>query len=146
MLLEGLVDVLLQCGQPSDIGRIFRQKRIEQRFLFSGGVKAPFDPEPPEQLVEAEPGADHADRADQRRLLGKDFIAGERQPVTARCRHIFGERNHRDALFLRQLPDPTVEQGRLHRRAARRVDDKGDRDQPGCTKRFFDRGGMARQR
>ncbi len=79
--------------------------------------------------VEAEARADHADRAEERGLLAEDLVAGERQPIAARGRHILGKGDDRDALLVGQLADAAKEQRRLHRRAARRIDDDRDRDE-----------------
>ena len=49
MLFEGAMDVLLQGRQPLDIGRLFRQERVEQRFALAGRVQPPLDPEPLDQ-------------------------------------------------------------------------------------------------
>ena len=50
MLLERPVDVLLQTAQSLDIGRVRGQERIEQRFVRAGGIEAPLDAEPLDQL------------------------------------------------------------------------------------------------
>ena len=49
MLLERPVDILLQPAQPLDIGGVYRQKRVEQRFVRAGGIEAPLDAEPLDQ-------------------------------------------------------------------------------------------------
>ena len=111
MLLEGQVDVLLQFGQAGDVGGIFRQKRVEQRFALAGGVEPPLDAQPVDQPGDAEPGRDDADRTEQRGLLGVDLIARQRQPIAARGCDILGKGKDRHALFLGQLADAAEQQG-----------------------------------
>ncbi len=69
--------------------------------------------------------ADHADRADEGGLLAEDLVTRQRQPVTAGRGHVLGEGDDGDALLFGELPDATVKQCRLNRRAARRIDDHG---------------------
>ena len=148
MLFEGVDG----CPAASAVSRatsdgFFRQKRVEQGFALPGGVEAPLDAEPLDQLVEAEARADDADRAEERGLLAEDLVAGERQPIAARCGHILGKGDDRHALFLGKLADAAVEQRRLHRRAARRIDDDSDGDEARDTRNAsLDRRRVARQR
>ena len=51
VLLEAVVDVLLQRREPRDIGRVLRQKRVEQRFALAGGMQPPLDAEALDQPV-----------------------------------------------------------------------------------------------
>ncbi len=103
-------------------------------------------PSSPHQLVKPEARADHADRTEQRTLLAEDFIAGKRQPVTARGRDVLGKGDDRDTLLLRQLSDAAKEQCGLNRRAAGGVNHDRDRDDPGATERLIDRRCVACQR
>ena len=95
---------------------------------------------------DAKAAADDADRPEQRGFLAKDLVAGERQPIAARGRDILGKGDDRNLFLLGELADAAIEQRRLHRRAARRIDDDCHGDQPGQPKRALDRRGMARQR
>ena len=145
MLLEGQVDVLLQFGETGDLGGVFRQKRIEQRFALARGVQPPLDAEAVDQPRHAEPRGDDADRAEQRRFFGVDFVAGERQPITARRRDILGKGEDRHAFLLGELADAAEQQCRLHRRATRRVDRQRDAAETRDREGALQRGGMARQ-
>ena len=78
------------------------RKRIEQGFSLSGGIKPTLDAETLDQAMHAETRRDHPDRAEQRAFLGPDLVAGERQPVPARCGNILGERENRDPLLRRR--------------------------------------------
>src|SRR5215469_10348183 len=109
-------------------------------------MKAPSNAEPSHQLVKAKSRTDDADRTENRGLLAVDLVTGERQPVAARCRDVFGKSDDGYSLLVSQLPDAPVEQCRLNRRAAGRVNDDGDRDEPRGPKRSFDCRGVARQR
>ena len=140
------MDVLLQRCEARDIGRVLGEKGVEQGFSLAGSIEAALDAEPADQLGEPEARADDADRAEKRGLLTKDFVPGERQPIATRCRHILGERDNRNPLLVGELANAAEQQRRLHRRSARRIDDEGDRDEIGDTKRPVDRRGVAFQR
>ena len=108
--------------QPRDVLGVLRPERVEQRLALAGGVDAPLDAERCDQLLEAEAGADHADRADDRGCVGEDLVGGAGQPVAARGRHVLDEGKHRQLLLVGQRADAPGDQRRLHRRAAGRVD------------------------
>src|ERR1700730_6162332 len=146
MLLEGTMDILLQRGEARDIRWVLGEKRVEQGFSLAGSIKAALDAEPTHQLGKAEARADDAYRAEERGFLTKDFVAGERQPITTRGRHILGERYDGNALLVGELANAPKQQCGLHRGSARRIDDEGDRDEIGDTKSPIDRRGMGFER
>src|SRR3974377_2250805 len=98
-------------------------------------MEAPLDAEPLDQLREAEARADDADRAEDRGFLAEDFVAGEREPIPPRCRHILGKGDDRNVPLLGELANAPEEQRGLHRRTARRIDDDGDRYEVGDAER-----------
>src|SRR5581483_3470097 len=63
---EVLVDLGLQPLQALDILRPLRREAVEQRLALARGVEPALDAELLDRAIEAEPGADHADRADDR--------------------------------------------------------------------------------
>ena len=107
-------------------------------------MQAPLDPQALDRLIEAEARGNHANAADDRRFVGVDLVAGERQPVAARRRHVLGEGEHANPGFRRQRADAPENQRRLHRRAARRVDRERHRldavEVEGALERALDRG------
>ena len=145
LLLEGFVDVLLQRREAGDIGRILRQKRIEQRFAFSCGMEPPLDAKALDQAVDAKPGRNNADRAEKRGLFGIDFVAGQSEPIAARGGDILGKGEDRDRLLLGELADAAEQERRLHRRAARRVDRQRHTGEPRQRKGAVEGIGMAPQ-
>src|SRR5207237_10597648 len=85
-------------------------------------------------------------RSEERRYLRIDLVAGKRQPIAARSGDILGKGEDRDALLLGELTEAAVEQRRLHRRAARRVDRYRDRAEVPEPERPVERWTMAQQR
>src|SRR5207248_536045 len=78
------VDLLLQGSQPDDIGLLLRLERVEHRLAPPGGVHAPLDPDPVEELRKAEARRDHADRAHDRAPVDDDLVAGQCQDIAPR--------------------------------------------------------------
>ena len=66
---------------------------------------AALDAELVHQFGKAERSADHADRADDRILVADDFVGCAGQHVAAGSADILDESQHRNVLFIRQLPD-----------------------------------------
>src|SRR5262249_48184550 len=64
MVLEGGVDVLLQDREPLDIAVLLGEERVEQRFVFAGGMQAALDADAVDQPGKAETTADDADGAE----------------------------------------------------------------------------------
>ena len=95
--------------QPLDILWLYRQKRVEQGFVRAGGIEPALDAEPIDQPGKAKAGADHADRSEKRGFLAKDFVAGERQPISARSRDIFGKGDDRNVLLVCELANAAID-------------------------------------
>src|SRR5262249_27666529 len=83
-LLEAVVHVPLHARQALDAARILGEEGVEQRLALAGGIEPALHAEPLQDVAEAEGGADDADRAEHRGLLGVELIGGQRQPVAAR--------------------------------------------------------------
>jgi hypothetical protein len=94
----------------------------------------------------ADPGRDHADRADDGGGIGDDLVAGQRDHVAAGSRRILDEDEDALVLLRGEVADALVDQPRLHRRSAGRVDRDGDRRRALDRERLLDRPGHARQR
>ena len=87
-------------------------------------------PELGDGLDEAEARRDDPDRADDRAFIGIDLVARAGQPVAARGRDILAEDDDGQLVLVRQLADAGVDQGRLHGRAAGRIDADGHGGEP----------------
>ena len=127
--LEILVDVALQSSEALDVFGLFGLEGIENRLVLARGMDAALDAELGDRLDEAEARRDDADRADDRTCIGIDFIAGAGEPIAARGRDILAEDEDRDLVLRGERADAGMDQRRLHRRAARRIDrmrDGGD--------------------
>ena len=95
-------------------------------FESPGRVDAPLDADLAHQLDEAEAGGDDADRADDRGRVDDDLVAGAGDHVAAGGADILHEDEHRLFVLLGERADALVDQVRLHRRAARRIDHQRD--------------------
>ena len=73
-------------------------------------------------IDEAEARRNDADRADDRAFIRIDLVARAGEPVAARRRHILAEHEDGEVLLRREFPDAGMDQGRLHRGTARRID------------------------
>ena len=88
---EGIVDFALDRLKPFDVLGLLRQERIEHDLVLAGGVDPPLDPELLDRLVEAERGADHADRPDDRGRIADDLVGRAGDHVAARGRDVLDE-------------------------------------------------------
>ena len=113
--------------QPLHVLGLLRQERIEHRLVLARGVEPPLDADLLDQLVEAERAADHADRADDGGCIGDDLVGRAGDHVAAGRRDILDEGDHRHLLLVGERADAPVDQMRLRRRAARRIDRQRDR-------------------
>ncbi|SQC03333.1 Uncharacterised protein [Clostridium sporogenes] len=90
---------------------------------------------------EAEAVHQHADRADDARLVDEDLVGRGRDVIAARCAHV----GHDDVqrlvrILLAQPPDLVVDHAGLHRAAARAVDPQHDADRAVVVERSVERG------
>src|SRR6185437_15110218 len=144
-VLEAAVDVALERLEALHPHLVLGEEGIEQRLALARRVEPAADAEAAQQLGEAEAAADDPDRAEDRGLLGEDLVAGEGQPIAARGGDVLGEGEDGDVLLLGELTDAPVDERRLHRRAARRVDREGDRGEAGELESALDRARLAGQ-
>ena len=114
--------------------------------MLARGVKAPLDAKPLDQLVEAERAANHADRAEDRGRIADDLVGGASDHVAPGGHDIFGKRDHAALLLGGEITDAAVDQMRLHRRAAGRIDDERDRGRLAHGKGALKRTRQRRQR
>ena len=116
------MDFALDRFETCDVLLLLRKERIEHRLAFARRVEPPFDTELLDQLVEPERSADDADRADDRGGVAHDLVSRARDHVAARGGDVLDEGDHRPGVLLGKLADTLMDQMRLNRRAARRVD------------------------
>ena len=121
---KSLVNILLDRLQAPHVVGIFRQEGIEHDLAFARGIHTAFDAELLDRLVEAEGGAHDADGTEDRGSIAEDFIGRAGDHVAAGGADILDEGQHGNLLFVRQLADAPVDQMRLHRRTARRIDNQ----------------------
>ena len=138
--------VALHLKQSFDLRGVFGTERIEHPLVRAGGMHPALDAVARDQLDEAEPGRDHADRTHDGVLVGEDLVAGASEPVPARRRDILGEGEHGDAALVGPRAYAPGDQGALDRRAARRIDRKCHRGEPLGRERAVDRPFHVRQR
>ena len=143
---EAVVDFLLHHLEAFNVVGLFRQERIEHRLVLAGGIEPALDAELVHQLGKTEGAADHADRADDGRAVADDLVGGTGDHVTAGGGDVLREGDHRLGLFGREFADAAIDQVRLHRRAARRIDQQGHGAGLAITERPFERPRDARQR
>src|SRR5829696_1375423 len=80
---EHRVDLRLDAFEAGDVLRPFRAERVEHRLAGPGRMEAALDAEAVQELVEAEPRRDDADRADERGRVGENLVAGAGQHIAA---------------------------------------------------------------
>ena len=124
---EVVVHFLLDRAQPRHVLRLLRLERVEDHLGLAGRVDAALHPDLAHRVDEAEAGGDDADRADDRRRIDDDLVAGAGDHVAARRADVLDEDDDRLLLLLGERADALVDQVRLDRRAARRIDDERHR-------------------
>ena len=117
-LLVDLVDHRLRIGL---VLLVLRRERIEHALVLAGGEQAALDAELFHRAGEAEAVHQHADRADQARLVDVDLVGGHRDVVGARGAHLLDHRVHLLLVLGLQAPDLVVDDAGLHRAAAGRL-------------------------
>ena len=135
---EVRVDRRLQALQPLHVLRPLGAERVEQALVLAGGVDPALDAVPGDQVLEAEGGRDHPDRADDAVGVEMDPVGRGRQPVAARGGDVLDEGVHRHLLLVGQPADPGGDQARLRRAAAGRVDRERHRLRPAAAERRLD--------
>jgi hypothetical protein len=113
---------------------------------FTGGIEAPLDADLVDQLVQAEGRGHDSDRAYDRASIGIDLVTGDREQIAARRGDVLGEHIDLETLFFSKRADALVDQHRLHRRAARRIDLDCDRLGAAHGERPLDRACTGRKR
>src|SRR5262245_37138977 len=122
---ENVVHVALQLLEPQHILRPFWLEGIEGTLVLAGSVDAPFDAEALDEFVEAEARRNHTDRAHDRGGIGINFVARQGQEVAAGGGNILAKDVNALVLLGGKLANAAENEMRLHRRAARRIDDDG---------------------
>src|SRR5262249_43385580 len=124
---EALVDVALQRLEPLHVLGILRKEWVEHGLVLAGNIKPAFDTEPVHQLGKTERATDDADRADDRGRIAENLVGGASDHIAAGGRNILGKGDHRARVLGGELADAAVDQGRLHGRAAGRIDQQRPR-------------------
>ncbi|ABA47770.1 hypothetical protein BURPS1710b_2914 [Burkholderia pseudomallei 1710b] len=120
--------------------RRLRRERIEEALVLARRMQAPLDAQLAHQAGEAEPVHQHADRADDARLVDVDLVRRRRDVVAARRAHVGDDDVKRlRRILLAQPPDLVVDDARLHRAAARAVDLQHDADRARILERAVER-------
>jgi len=68
-----------------------RTERIEEALALARSDHAPLDAELVDRTGEAEALHDHADRADEARLVNVDLVGTRRDVIAAGCRHVLDD-------------------------------------------------------
>src|SRR5688572_3552665 len=100
-----------------------RRKWIEKTLVVTGREQAALDAELVHRAGEAEAIHQHADRADNARLVDVDLVGGNRDVIAARRADVLDYCMERNIWVLgAQAPNLVVDVAGLHRAASRAVD------------------------
>ena len=101
----------------------FRRKRVESALVLARRMNPALDAQLVHQAGEAETVHQHADRADDARLVDVDLVRRRRDVIATRRAHVVDDHIQRlRRIFRAQAPDLAIHDARLHRRTARAVD------------------------
>src|SRR5215813_6621413 len=124
---EVLVDVSLQRLEPLDVLQVLRQERVEHDLVLAGNIEPALDAELLHEPGKAERAANDPDGADDGGGIAEDLVSGAGDHVAAGGSDILGKGDHRTRILGRELADAPIDQVRLHRRTAGRIDQQRDR-------------------
>ncbi len=124
---EGGVDFKLKCFQPFDVLGLFRLERIECHLVAARRIDTPLHTDLLQQFGKAERGRNDADGANDGGGSAMISSPASAIMVAAGGRHIFHEDENLLSMFHGKIADAAIDQARLHRRAARRIDGYGNR-------------------
>ena len=137
------MQIQLQVLDPLDVSRPFLAEGVKPGLILTRRIEPPVDAELFHQTGKAETTADHPDRANNRCWISKNFVGRAGQPIAPAGGHVFSEGQHRHLFLVGELADAGGDQVRLHRAAARRVDQQGDGGDILGLERLFNVGGEA---
>src|SRR6266480_2419906 len=143
---EVLVDVPLLRLEPLDVLRILRKEWIAHGLVLAGNIKPAFDAELLHELGKAERAADDSDGAEDGGGIAEDLVTGADDHVAAGGGHILGKDDRWARVLVSQLADACIDQVRLHRRAAGRIDQQRDRPRVAHVKGALERTGNGGKR
>jgi hypothetical protein len=124
------VQLVLQPAQPLDVLGLLREERVEARLGRARRVQPPLHAEPLDEAVEPETLADNPDGPDQGGGVRVDLVGRTGEPVSAGCRNVFAERQHRHLGLGGEPADAVGDERGLRGRPARRVDEQRDGREP----------------
>ena len=120
---ELLVDFVQHRLRVALLLLVDRRERIEEGLVLARGEGAPLHAEFLHGAGEAPAVHDHADRPDDARLVHIDLVGGGRDVVAARGADVLDDGVHGNVGIKSPQPaDFVVDDARLHRAAARRID------------------------
>src|SRR5262249_44410974 len=105
---EDRMDLALDRLEPRDVIGVFGEEWIERRLVLACRIEPALHADLPTNTLKTKPPPAHADRTEDRGRIAKDFVTRARNHITAGCRHILDEHQHRQFLLSGKLTDAQV--------------------------------------